>query len=282
MTWFNRSKRSSTPAAYLKPKWVDLASQWSAGDQAQINLDFKQLAARGFTTPDNLGQTPASDFSVVKRRLFRRLDYFNHLTPSTRPDGSSDQVSPVVLVTSAGAGEGKTFTSANLARSLAIEERRTVLLIDGDLADPSLPGLFGFDVNRKGLFELLANPETELSDVLLRTDRLPLAVLPAGQATTSPAALLGGQGMTALIEQVSKGREAFDFIVIDGPPLLQTTEAAVLAPFADEVILVAGAGMATVERLKASLELIGNDERVSLVVNRALFSERIDQYSQAS
>jgi receptor protein-tyrosine kinase len=69
--------------------------------------------------------------------------------------------------------------------------------------------------------------------------------------------------------------DRYDLIVMDGPPLLATTEAAVLAPHADEVILVIGAGEATGTQLNASLDLLDvNAEKVSLLLNRAVISER--------
>ena len=86
--------------------------------------------------------------------------------------------------------------------------------------------------------------------------------------------MLGGKAMAGLLKRiVALGR--YDMVVMDGPPLLATTEAAVLAPHADEVVLVIGAGEATSTQLDASLDLLDvNMEKVSLLLNRAVISER--------
>jgi receptor protein-tyrosine kinase len=180
----------------------------------------------------------------------------------------------VVLVTSGNPGEGKTFSSINFALSLAIEEQLNVLLIDTDLAKPSVTSVIGFPYRKRGLFDCLNDKALRLKEVILRFEQLSLSVMPAGEATTAPSSLLGGKAMIDVLERI-KDLNQFDILVLDGPPLLATTEAAVLAPHADEIVLVIGAGDATCTQLDASLDLLDvSTDKVSLLLNRAVISER--------
>ncbi|MDH3663061.1 MAG: CpsD/CapB family tyrosine-protein kinase, partial [Alphaproteobacteria bacterium] len=204
-------------------------------------------------SPSTIDLDLARDFSMVKRRLFRRLCFFG---PEDDENGKpSKRRCPIVLVTSGNPGEGKTFSSINFSLSLAIEEQLKVLLIDSDLANPSVPRVIGFPYRKQGLFECLVDPNIDLDDMIIKLEQIPLSVMPAGEATRSPSSLLGGKAMANFLERIV-ALDRYDMIVMDGPPLLATTEAAVLAPHADEVVLVVGAGEATGTQLDASLDLL--------------------------
>jgi capsular exopolysaccharide synthesis family protein len=180
---------------------------------------------------------------------------------------------PVLLVTSGSPAEGKTFSTTNLALSLALEERINVLLIDADLAKPSIPEIFGYSENKPGLYEYLTTPGSAIDDYILKTSPLPVSILPAGQAINSPAQLLAGDVMTDLIDELTTGDGAYDIILLDGPPILATTEAVALAPIADEVILVVGTGDATFDDIGTCLDFLGGTDHVSMIMNRLYFTE---------
>jgi receptor protein-tyrosine kinase len=271
----SRTKIKRKTSAYVRTPWTDLGAK-IRGERSEkagaLALDFDRLAKLGFITPSTIELDLARDFSMVKRRLFRRLSFFG---PGTGDGGAGGhRRCPIVLVTSGNPGEGKTFSSINFALSLSIEEQLNILLIDSDLASPSVTQVIGFPYRKRGLFECLVDRSTEIDDVLLTFEQLPLAVMPAGEATRAPSSLLGGAPLADLLRRIA-GLDRYDMIVMDGPPLLATTEAAVLAPHADEIVLVIGAGEATSAQLEASLELLGvSAEKVSLLLNRAVISER--------
>ena len=272
---FSGAKTKRRTSAYVHTPWADLGAKIrgeKSEDESKLNLDFGRLAKLGFITPSTIELDLARDFSMVKRRLFRRLCFFG---PEEDENGDqSKRRCPIVLVTSGNPGEGKTFSSINFALSLAIEEQLNVLLIDSDLANPSVPRVMGFPYRKHGLFECLADPAADVDEMMIRFAEVPLSVLPAGEATKSPSSMLGGKAMAGLLKRII-ALGCHDMIVMDGPPLLATTEAAVLAPHADEVVLVIGAGEATGTQLDASLDLLGvNTEKVSLLLNRAVISER--------
>lgn len=273
---FSKPKTKRRTSAYVNTPWTTDLGAKIRGEKSEnggsLSLDFDRLAKLGFITPSTVDLDLARDFSMVKRRLFRRLGFFGQ---EDEENGKpSKHRCPIVLVTSGNPGEGKTFSSINFSLSLAIEEQLNVLLIDSDLANPSVPRVIGFPHRKQGLFECMVDRGRNLDEMLISFQQIPLSVLPAGEATRSPSSMLGGKAMAALLAKiVALGR--YDMIVMDGPPLLATTEAAVLAPHADEVVLVIGAGEATGAQLDASLDLLDVDtDKVSLLLNRAVISDR--------
>ncbi len=262
---------------YLKPKW----SQWALSsdanrETADIILNFDKLAGKGFITPASLNSELSRNYSVIKRRLFQRLSYFGQDVNAVAAASNAlprKESGPVILVTSGSPAEGKTFNTTNLALSLALEERINVLLIDADLAKPSIPEIFDYAEDKPGLFEYLTTPKSSIEDFIMQTSPLPLSILPAGQAISSPAQLLAGDIMTDLIDYLSADQSPYDIILLDGPPILATTEAVALAPIADEIVLVVGTGEATFEDIGTCLDFLGGVDHVSMIVNRLYFPE---------
>jgi len=141
-----------------------------------------------------------------------------------------------VLVTSASPGEGKTTTAANLAVSFAHHGMR-VLLVDCDLRRGRMHKIF--QVPREpGLTELVIGHE-ESEAVIRQTDITGLYVVASGNLPPNPSELLGGDRMRKVLTSLS---EAFDLIVLDTPPLLAASDAAILATLSDGVVLVLRAG----------------------------------------
>lgn len=146
-----------------------------------------------------------------------------------------DEPAKVLVVTSATAAEGKTVTAVNLALSFGDSGAR-VLLIEADLRRPAASDALGLD-RAIGLSNVLAG-RVGLDEALQQFGQV-LTVLPSGALPPNPAELLGSRAMTALLQQ-ARGR--FDMVIIDSPPLLPVTDAAVLAARADATILVVRAG----------------------------------------
>ena len=138
----------------------------------------------------------------------------------------------MLLVTSAGASEGKTVSSLNLAATLA-EAGSRVLLIDVDLRKPSCHRQLGI-TNAAGLSSFLAG-QGELAAVTHRLEVPRLDFIPAGPTPPNPAELVGSQRMRAMLEEL---RGNYDFIILDSPPVLPVTDAVVLAREVDGVVQV--------------------------------------------
>ena len=161
--------------------------------------------------------------------------------------------SNLIMVTSALAGEGKSFTAANLAMSMATELDNTVLLVDADVARPSLGRMLGFEPH-EGLLDVLED-KLSLQDVLLATNIDKLSVLPSGAPRPRATELLASDNMRELLEEMAS-RYSDRIIIFDSPPLLLTTEASVLASQMGQIVIVVRADhtpQAAVQRAVASI-----------------------------
>jgi succinoglycan biosynthesis transport protein ExoP len=158
----------------------------------------------------------------------------------------------VILVTSAMPQEGKTTISANSALVLAQRGSR-VLLIDADLRRPGLQRLFGLGSRGGGLSTLISGSD-KAEDVILPCPEVSnLWILPAGPIPPQPTELVGSNLMK---DHIARWRNEFDHIVIDTPPCLSVTDAVLLSPEADRVILVARSGQTTRAALRRACDLL--------------------------
>ena len=146
-----------------------------------------------------------------------------------------------IVVTSAAPGEGKTTTAGNLAVSFAQQGMR-VLIIDCDLRRSRLHKMFGVP-REPGITECVLGIN-DIDKAPIETSVTGLYVLPSGQLPPNPSELLGGDKMRKTLASLS---EAFDLIVLDTPPLLAASDAAILATLADGVVLVVRAGVTEAE-----------------------------------
>jgi exopolysaccharide transport family protein len=157
----------------------------------------------------------------------------------------------VVMVTSARPQEGKTTTSINTAVVLAQKGVR-VLLIDADLRRPSIHKTLGLGP-RTGLSNVLTG-STSLDQAILRSAVLSnLFILPAGTPPPNPAELLASTNMRDLLLDL---RDKYDHIVIDTPPTLSVTDAVVLSPRVDAIVLVIRSGQTTKQALRRSRDIL--------------------------
>jgi succinoglycan biosynthesis transport protein ExoP len=153
---------------------------------------------------------------------------------------------PSFVITSSAPAEGKSTTAANLALTLA-ETGMRVALIDADLRKPRVADNFNIE-GGVGLGDVLAR-RVALSDAVQPWGRGKLFLLPAGTLPPNPAELLGSRSMWQTLEEL---RVAFDYIIIDAPPVLAVTDAAVLARLTTGAVLVAASGSTRKPQLTAS------------------------------
>ena len=154
------------------------------------------------------------------------------------------------VVTSSVPGEGKSTTAANLAISLA-ETGARVALVDGDLRLPRLAQYMGIE-GAVGLTDVLIG-RAQLSDVLQKWGRAQLYVLPSGRIPPNPSELLGSGNMKRLLLSLTTD---FSYVIIDSPPLLLVTDAAVVSKLADGAILVAASGRTKRAELAAAVRAL--------------------------
>lgn len=169
-----------------------------------------------------------------------------------------------IVITSSLAGEGKTTTAANLAITLA-ESGASVCMIEGDLRRPRLLTYLGIE-GGVGLTDVLIG-RVDLDSVLQPFGEHALAILGAGAIPPNPSELLGSPAMRDVLRQL---RDRFDYVLIDAPPSLPVTDAAVLSTITDGTLVVVGAGINHRAQLVTALESLDhvNANVLGLVVNR--------------
>ena len=149
---------------------------------------------------------------------------------------SPDAPLRTILITSAGPGEGKTVTAANLAVVFAQTDKR-VLLVDADLRKPGVHKLFNLP-NWGGVTAVLRSADAKL-DAALRTEVPNLRVLTSGILPANPAELLASQKMRDVVQRLAA---EVDVVVVDSPPLAAVTDSVILSSLADGTVLVIDAG----------------------------------------
>lgn len=247
------ASNSSGPAAASSPPTANSGSPKQVSPQIEINL--QKLAEVGFIMPDQPRSAIAEEFRVIKRPLLANARSVSILNAN------------LIMVTSALPGEGKSFTALNLALSIAMELERTVLLIDADVARPSLPAMLGIPT-QKGLLDVLENRTLDLSDVLLRTNVEKLNLLMAGTSHPHATELLASEAMTRLLGEMAR-RYSDRIIIFDSPPLLMTTEARVLATHMGQIVFVVQAEESLQSAVKEALATIEPCPVKLLVLNQA-------------
>lgn len=211
----------------------------------RIEIDLDALSQAGIVSPNAPRSQIADQFKVIKRPLIKNA---MGKGASVIPNGN------LIMVTSALPGEGKSFTAINLALSIAMELDNTVMLVDADVARPSVMNVLGLETG-PGLMDLVLDESIELSSVLLKTNIDKLTILPSGTPHARATELLASDAMIRLLDDMAK-RYPDRIIVFDSPPLLLTTEARVLASHMGQIVVVVRAGQTLQADVKLALSTI--------------------------
>jgi protein-tyrosine kinase len=233
----------------------------------QVELDFTALAAEGLLVPNAPRSMLADQYRVIKRPLIRN---------ALGKGASKLTHGNLIMITSAVAGEGKSFSAINLALSIANELDHTVMLVDADVARPSVARKLGLgDTDHgslPGLLDIL-DGHVGMSEVLLKTNIDKLTVLPSGMRQERTTELLASDAMTQLLDEMAR-RYSDRIIIFDSPPLLQTTEARVLATHMGQVVLVVRAEHTAQGAIQDALATIESCPVRLLLLNRAQAAAR--------
>lgn len=157
-----------------------------------------------------------------------------------------------ITITSALPSEGKSTTAANLAIAMA-ESGVRVVIVDADLRRPRLGDVLGVE-GAVGLTDVLIG-HAELDDVVQPWGAGGLHVLPAGRIPPNPAELLGSARMRALVQVLAADH---DYVIIDAPPLLPVTDAALLARLTDGALVISASGHASRGQLRVALDALAS------------------------
>lgn len=201
----------------------------------------------------SLGRIPKSPQLMGKDRKLTDADAiasesFRRLRTNLRFASVDEEIRSIVI-TSSNAGEGKSTIATSLAQVLAQSNTPTII-VDADLRRPTVAAVLGID-GAIGLSEVLSG-QVSLEDALTSTKVPGLYALPSGRIPPNPSEMLGSEAMRSIIQLLSR-----DYIVIiDAPPLLPVTDAAVLSTRVDGVVLVATAGRTRREDVGAARDML--------------------------
>jgi len=224
----------------------------------EIRLPWEAMRQTGMLTPEDGRSQIAEELRAIKRPLLRF---------AFSQEGNQRAHNNLIMVTSSVPGEGKSFSSINLAVSIATELDRTALLVDADVARPSIAKYLGFRAKR-GLVDYLLDKNVSISDVLLKTDLPKLSILPAGRTHHYSTELLASENMRVLLDELST-RYQDRVVIFDSPPVLATSEAQVLANQMGQVVVVVEAVKTSQAMLNEALTKLSDANIAGLLLNKS-------------
>lgn len=257
------SQEASVRQAVVEPQ----STVRTARCAPRVTIDLDRLQKSGMVTPHGERTPMAEEFRFIKRPL---------ITRALQKGEGAIRNGNLIMVTSSLPGEGKTFCAINLAMSIAMEMDHTVLLVDADVARPSVLKTFGLD-DQPGLMDLLRDEKIDMSDVMLKTNVDTLSILPAGNSQKNATELLASQSMNMLLNEIA-ARYADRIVIFDSPPLLLTSEARVLAEQMGQIVMVVEAESTTQRALKDALRRLDNCRNVNLVYNKGRAFAETESY----
>jgi protein-tyrosine kinase len=244
-SWPNAGNESAAVTIDASARRLPAPTAVPVATSRTVDIDLRALAAAGIVTPNSPRTLLGDQYRVLKRPLIANA---TGKGPMTVAHGN------LIMVTSALPGEGKSFTSINLAMSIAAELDHTVMLVDADVARPSLLRVLGLPP-APGLLDLLEG-HADMAGVLLKTSIDKLTLLPSGSPHPRATELLASEGMSLLLDDIAT-RYPDRIVIFDSPPLLLTTESRVLATHMGQIVVVVHAGrtlQASVQQALATIE----------------------------
>lgn len=221
----------------------------------RITLDLLRLRNSGYLPEEAEDARFAEYYRELKRPLIQKAMSAN-----------SGQ-GRLILVTSALPGDGKTFTSLNLALSMARERDFSILLVDADLPKGHISSALGLN-DEPGITNSLLDESIDVESLIVGTDISSLAVLPSGRQVTGATELIASARMTEVVTRLTRNPRRL--VLLDTPPLLISSEARALALLPAQMVLVARADHTPREALldaiskvdKRNLHLVLNDAHI--------------------
>jgi len=236
----------------------------------QITVDNADLRARGYFPELDTDRQFADQYRRIKRPLIDKA-----------LSGSAAVAEPrVIMVTSALPGDGKTFTSINLALSMALERDVTVLLIDSDVAKRHISDIFGLG-EHAGLLDALVDENLDVESLIVPTTTRGLSILPAGRRVAGTAELLSSNRMRKIVTSLCT-RNPRRILLLDSSPLLVTNEGRALVKIAGQVVLVVRAGVTPRQAVQAAVGLFDPQQAGGVVLNEVQASSKEGYYGYGS
>lgn len=218
-----RTANGVATAAKGPPGVVGVREPKAEEPARRITLDLRALREGGYRPEEGLERRFAEHYRQIKRPLIERA-----------LAGGTDM--RLIMVTSALPGDGKTFTSFNLALSIANERDASVLLVDADAAKARITEVLGLR-GEPGLLDALADDSLDAQSLIVGTDVRGLEILPAGRFVENATEFLAGARMQQIAARLC-ARNSQRLVLFDSAPLLLSSEARALLRIPGQVVLV--------------------------------------------
>jgi protein-tyrosine kinase len=223
-----------------------------------ITVNLGGLRSAGLLPVDDEERRIASEFRQIKRPLIAGA--LGRGTPAVS-NGRT------IMVASALPGEGKSFTSINLAFNMALEKDTSVLLVDADLPKPQVSRVFGV-AKEPGLVDALLDDTRDVESLVIPTSVRGLSVLSAGRPDATATELLASNSMERLVATLVAA-DPRRIILFDSPPLLLTSESRALAGAVGQIVIVVRAESTTHQAVVDAVACIPEGKSVGFVLNQS-------------
>jgi protein-tyrosine kinase len=245
------------PALSVKRPAVGWAEP-KAPAEPTFSIEFPdtRLRAAGYLAPADQMSRITAQYQSVKRQLLT--------TARSSVRDAQERHNTLIMVTSAVAGEGKTFNSIHLALCLAQDRDIEVLLVDADFAKRTVSKLFGLE-ERTGFIDACRDERLSVTDLIVGTSVRGLRVLPAGRSQDGTTECLASEHTKHLLDQLAADPRRL--VVLDAAPLLLTAESSALAQWIGQLLLVVRAGVSPRAAVQHALSSLDRQEGVALVFN---------------
>lgn len=256
----------------LHPHGAPLIAETPAhdADQARAEVHPRDRPTIGLTALERAGlldwahgrSRVSEEFRLAQRQLLRAA-----FAPTAQAGASN-----LLMVTSARAGEGKSFAALNLACSVALQGDHEVLLVDSDAKRDSICQSLGLG-DAVGLLDLAADPSIDAVDVILQTEMEHFSILPVGQERGRSSELFASHEMTELVQRLGR-RHANSLVILDAAPCLSTSDPAALASIVGQILFVVEAERTQRDEVEAALDLIQTCPQIMMLLNKVQMSTR--------
>ncbi|WP_202840340.1 CpsD/CapB family tyrosine-protein kinase [Luteimonas saliphila] len=172
----------------------------------------------------------------------------------------------ITLVAPVQQGCGGSFVARNLAAAFAFDETKTALLVDCDALHPAQDAALAVDVADGGIMDYLDGSVTDLSAIQYDTGLPRLKLIPSGTSRETTGEYFSSSRMRMMIDSL-RGTHANRYLILDSPPVLNSPDARILSDLADLIVVVAGYGQATVDRIDEAAASFDPDKLAGVVFN---------------
>ncbi len=219
-------------------------------------VDTEVLRTAGYLPEKDRDRQFADHYRRIKRPLIEKA--------LSGDAGAGDP--RIIMIASAVPGDGKTFTSINLALSMALERDISVLLVDSDVSKQHITEIFGLR-GRMGLLDALVDDTLDAESLVVPTNMRGLSILPAGRRVEGTAELLSSSRMRNIVTSLA-ARSPRRILLLDSPPLLITNEGRAIVKIVGQVVLVVRAGETPRHAVQAAIEMFDEKQAGGLILNQ--------------